>query len=89
MMIESKTNNAELKWAQGSLECIVHKALEMYAKEYGIDYWGWYIIQFSKTDPDNSDKIILSRYEAYNIFETKEITKTALLQMLNFDKKVI
>ena len=76
MLAEEKTHFAEIApWMKNLIKMVIHPALKRYCKHIGVDYRGYHLIQFEKTDPETG-RILFDRIE---------ITKEELKQILSFD----
>ena len=78
MLIEEKANGDIIRNGQGRTIAAVDKMLRCGAKESGIEYWGFKVLQMENTTPDNSKWIR---------FSGKIITKEQLKKYLNFQEK--
>lgn len=80
MMVEEKTHGAtEIHYGQSQIFKFVDFALMNTANLDNIGGWsykGFYIVSFSKQDPDDSDRILINHIP---------VTKEQLTQFLNFD----
>ena len=89
MLIEEKTHGHQyLKSSQEVTAQIIHKSCQSYTgtiewrgQPKDFVYWGFYVVVFSNTRPDNSNQILM-RHLCYGAF--KQITVPELELMLSF-----
>lgn len=80
MLMEEKRHLSKLGHAQS----LHFQRLDLASRAYAIatknDYWGFFLVQFSKTHPGDSDQIFLNG---------RLVTKTELRDHINFDCRIV
>lgn len=78
ILVEEKMHCGLLSYGQAVQFQHLDICERLHAAKYGNDYWGFYLVQFSNTGPDDSDRILING---------QPVTADQLREHINGDKK--
>jgi len=84
MLLEVKIGRDDLSWSQESIYNLADNCFIFGARQASVDYWGFYVLRMTGSDPDKSDKMTIQHGS-----KLRAITRDELIKHLNFEKRFI